>query len=41
MCVLAHPDDESLATGGVLAQCAEQGVETFLVTAASAATKAL
>ena len=33
MCVLAHPDDESLATGGVLAQCAEQGVETFLVTA--------
>ena len=26
MCVLAHPDDESLATGGVLALCAEQGV---------------
>jgi LmbE family N-acetylglucosaminyl deacetylase len=33
MCVLAHPDDESLATGGVLAQCAAQGVETYLLTA--------
>ena len=33
MCVLAHPDDESLATGGVLAQCAEQGIATYLVTA--------
>jgi LmbE family N-acetylglucosaminyl deacetylase len=33
MCVLAHPDDESLATGGVLAQCATEGVSTYLVTA--------
>src|SRR5690242_12871851 len=33
LCVLAHPDDESLATGGVLAQCATEGVETYLVTA--------
>ncbi|MEO8680655.1 MAG: PIG-L family deacetylase [Vicinamibacterales bacterium] len=33
MCVLAHPDDESLATGGVLASCAAAGVGTYLVTA--------
>jgi LmbE family N-acetylglucosaminyl deacetylase len=33
MCVLAHPDDESLGTGGTLAQCAADGVSTFLVTA--------
>jgi LmbE family N-acetylglucosaminyl deacetylase len=33
MCVLAHPDDESLATGGVLAQCATEGVSTYVVTA--------
>jgi LmbE family N-acetylglucosaminyl deacetylase len=33
MCVLAHPDDESLGTGGVLAQCAAEGVETYLLTA--------
>ena len=33
MCVLAHPDDESLATGGVLAQCATEGVDTYLLTA--------
>ena len=33
MCVLAHPDDESLGTGGALAQCASEGVATYLVTA--------
>src|SRR5215216_2644568 len=33
MCVLAHPDDESIAVGGVLAKCAAEGVETYLLTA--------
>lgn len=33
--VLAHPDDESLAMGGVLARYAAEGVETHLVTATS------
>jgi LmbE family N-acetylglucosaminyl deacetylase len=33
MCVLAHPDDESLGTGGALARYAAAGVETYLVTA--------
>lgn len=33
MCVLAHPDDESLGMGGTLAQYANEGVETYLVTA--------
>lgn len=33
MCVLAHPDDESLGTGGTLAKYNAEGVETFLVTA--------
>jgi LmbE family N-acetylglucosaminyl deacetylase len=33
MCVLAHPDDESLGTGGTLAKCATEGVATYLVTA--------
>ena len=33
MCVLAHPDDESLGTGGALARYAAEGVETYLVTA--------
>ena len=33
MCVLAHPDDESLGTGGTLAKYAAQGVATYLVTA--------
>ena len=31
MCVLAHPDDESLGIGGTLAKYAMQGVETYLV----------
>jgi LmbE family N-acetylglucosaminyl deacetylase len=33
MCILAHPDDESLGTGGLLAHAAEYGVETHLITA--------
>jgi LmbE family N-acetylglucosaminyl deacetylase len=33
MCVLAHPDDESLGTGGALALAAADGVATYLVTA--------
>jgi len=33
MCVLAHPDDESLGVGGTLAKCAAEGIETYLVTA--------
>lgn len=33
MCVLAHPDDESLGTGGTLARYAAEGVGTYLVTA--------
>src|SRR2546426_2529804 len=33
LCVLAHPDDESLGTGGILAKYAAEGVETYLVTA--------
>src|SRR5215218_9097255 len=33
MCVLAHPDDESLGTGGTLARYAAEGVETYLLTA--------
>ncbi|HCB49216.1 MAG TPA: hypothetical protein DEP47_06780 [Chloroflexi bacterium] len=32
MCVLAHPDDESLGLGGALAKYAAEGVETYLVT---------
>src|SRR4029079_7544228 len=32
MCVLAHPDDESLGTGGTLAKYSEEGVATYLVT---------
>jgi LmbE family N-acetylglucosaminyl deacetylase len=28
MCVLAHPDDEALATGGILAKYAASGVQT-------------
>ncbi|MEK7310806.1 MAG: PIG-L deacetylase family protein [Chloroflexota bacterium] len=33
MCILAHPDDESMGTGGVLAKYASAGVATYLVTA--------
>jgi LmbE family N-acetylglucosaminyl deacetylase len=33
MCVLAHPDDESLGTGGILAKYGSEGVGTFVVTA--------
>jgi LmbE family N-acetylglucosaminyl deacetylase len=33
MCVLAHPDDESLGTGGTLAKYVAEGVATYLVTA--------
>ena len=33
MCVFAHPDDESLGTGGTLARYAAEGVETSLITA--------
>jgi LmbE family N-acetylglucosaminyl deacetylase len=33
MVVAAHPDDETLGFGGVLARYASEGVETFLVTA--------
>ena len=32
MAVLAHPDDESLGVGGVLARYADEWVETSLVT---------
>jgi LmbE family N-acetylglucosaminyl deacetylase len=33
MVVTAHPDDETLGFGGVLARYASEGIETFLVTA--------
>lgn len=33
LCLLAHPDDESLGTGGALAKYAGEGVATYLVTA--------
>jgi LmbE family N-acetylglucosaminyl deacetylase len=33
MCILAHPDDESLGMGGPLAKYAAEGIETYLVTA--------
>lgn len=32
MCVHAHPDDEAISTGGILARYAAEGVETVLVT---------
>jgi LmbE family N-acetylglucosaminyl deacetylase len=33
MCVLAHPDDESLGTGALLAKCKAEGISTYLVCA--------
>ena len=33
MCIFAHPDDESLGTGGILARYASEGISTYLVTA--------
>jgi LmbE family N-acetylglucosaminyl deacetylase len=33
MCIFAHPDDESLGTGGTLARYHDEGVEIHLVTA--------
>ena len=33
MAILAHPDDESMGTGGILAKYSAEGVETHLVTA--------
>jgi LmbE family N-acetylglucosaminyl deacetylase len=33
MCILAHPDDESLGMGGTLAKYSSEGVDTYLVTA--------
>jgi LmbE family N-acetylglucosaminyl deacetylase len=35
MCILAHPDDESLGTGSTLAKYALEGIEITLVTATS------
>lgn len=33
LCILAHPDDETLGVGGILAKYKDHGVETFVVTA--------
>jgi len=33
VCVVAHPDDESLGMGGTLAKYSSEGAETFLITA--------
>ncbi len=33
MGILAHPDDESMGTGGIMAKYAAEGVETYLLTA--------
>jgi LmbE family N-acetylglucosaminyl deacetylase len=33
LCVLAHPDDESLGLGGILARYGAEGVATYLITA--------
>src|SRR5438309_2138088 len=31
MCVVAHPDDESLGMGGALAKYAAEGIKTYIV----------
>jgi LmbE family N-acetylglucosaminyl deacetylase len=33
LCILAHPDDETLGTGGILAKYSAEGVATYLITA--------
>jgi LmbE family N-acetylglucosaminyl deacetylase len=33
MFVMAHPDDESLGVGGLVARCADEGIDVFLITA--------
>lgn len=33
LCVFAHPDDESLGIGGTLIKYAQEGIETYLITA--------
>jgi LmbE family N-acetylglucosaminyl deacetylase len=33
MCILAHPDDESLGTGGIIAKYSAEDIATYLVTA--------
>jgi len=33
LCILAHPDDESLGLGGILAKYGAEGIATYLVTA--------
>jgi len=33
LAILAHPDDESLGFGGTLAKYADEGIETYLITA--------
>lgn len=33
LCILAHPDDESMGTGGILAKYAAEGVSTYVITA--------
>ncbi|MFZ0546449.1 MAG: PIG-L family deacetylase [Candidatus Promineifilaceae bacterium] len=33
MCCMAHPDDETLGTGGIIARYTAEGIETYLITA--------
>ena len=39
MCILAHPDDESLGVGGILAKYSAEGVVTSLVCATRGRTR--